>query len=107
MLATVSTPQHHDSPKSWKSWLSLVELCYNSSLHTALGCSSFKALYGYEPNIGVVLSIPATTSPTGAELIEHWELHLQSLKQNLAWAQNKMKLQANNKCNDFQFAVGD
>lgn len=42
-----------------------------------------------------------------AELIEHRQLHLQAPKQHLAWAQNKMKLQADKKRIDFQFAVGD
>jgi len=79
-----------DSPQSWKSWLALAELWYNSSLHTALGCSPFKALYGYEPNLGAVPSIPSDTSPSVAEIIEHREQHLQSLKQNLARAQNRM-----------------
>jgi hypothetical protein len=41
-----------DAPKSWKAWLSLAELWYNSTYHSALGCSPFKALYGYEPNLG-------------------------------------------------------
>ena len=77
-----------DSPKSWKSWLALAELWYNSSLHTALGYSPFKALYGYEPNLGAVPSIPSDTSPSVAEIIEHREQHLQSLKQDLARAQN-------------------
>jgi hypothetical protein len=95
-----------DSPKSWKSWLSLAELWYNSSLHSALGYSPFKALYGYEPNIGAVPSIPPTTSASVAGIIEHRELHLQSLKEHLAWSQNRMKLVANAKRKD-QFSVGD
>ena len=52
----------HDSPSKWKSWLSLVELWYNTSFHSSLGCSPFKALYGYEPNLGPFLQynlIPA------------------------------------------------
>jgi len=93
-----------DSPKSW---LSLAELCYNSSLHSALGCSPFKALYGYEPNIGAIPSIPSSTSTSVAEIIEHHELHLQSLKEHLARAQNRMKQVADTKCTDYQFTVGD
>ena len=55
----------HDSPSKWKSWLSLVELWYNTSFHSSLGCSPFKALYGYEPNLGPFLQynlIPANQS---------------------------------------------
>lgn len=43
-----------DSPRTWKSWLSLAELWYNSSFHSALGCFPLKALYGYDPNLGAV-----------------------------------------------------
>ena len=96
-----------DSPKSWKSWLSLAELWYNSSLHSALGCSPFKALYGYEPNIGAVPSLPPTTTASVADIIEHRELHLESLKEHLARAQNRMKLVADSKRQDYQFSVGD
>jgi hypothetical protein len=81
-----------DSPKTWKSWLSLAELWYNSSFHTALGCSPFKALYGYEPNVGAVPSVPSDTSTSVTETIENRELHLQALKNNLARAQNRMKV---------------
>ena len=65
-----------DSPKAWAKWLSLEELWYNSSYHTALGCSPFKALYGYEPNVGAVPNVLASTSNTVAEIIENRELHL-------------------------------
>jgi hypothetical protein len=86
-----------DSPTTWKAWLSLAELWYNSSYHTALGCSPFKALYGYEPNIGVVPLVPPDTSPIVADTIENRELQLQALKNNLARAQNRMKLIADRK----------
>jgi len=86
-----------DAPTTWKTWLSLAELWYNSSYHTALGCSPFKALYGYEPNIGIVPSVPTETTPEVADVIENRELHLQALKENLARAQNRMKLMVDRK----------
>lgn len=42
-----------DTPKQWLKWLPLVEFRYNSTYHTATQCSPFKALYGYEPPLGV------------------------------------------------------
>lgn len=38
----------HDHPKKWFSWLALAEFWYNTSHHTAIGCSPFRALYGYD-----------------------------------------------------------
>lgn len=73
-----------DSPKTWESWLSLAELWYNSSFHTSLNGSPFKALYGYEPTVGAVPSVPSDTSPSVAEVIENREQHLEALKHNLA-----------------------
>lgn len=83
-----------DSPRTWKSWLSLAELWYNSSFHSALGCSPFKALYGYDPNLGAT-PIPAADTPDAVTtVINHREEHLRLLKQRLAQAQNRMKIQA-------------
>jgi hypothetical protein len=41
-------------PKQWLKWLPLAELWYNSSFHSALQCSPFKALYGVDPSFGSV-----------------------------------------------------
>lgn len=107
MSRDVSPMCSQDAPKNWKAWLSLAEIWYNSSYHTSLGCSPFKALYGYEPNIGVVPVIPDTTTPDVAKIVENRELHVQALKDHLARAQNRMKLMADRKCQDFEFSVGD
>jgi hypothetical protein len=42
-----------------------------------------------------------------SELVEHRELHLKSLKQHLAAAQNRMKTMADRKRSNLQFQVGD
>jgi len=96
-----------DSPSTWKSWLSLAELWYNSSLHSALGCSPFKALYGYEPSLGAVTSIPPGIATSVTDNIEHRQLQLEALKQSLERAQNRMKMIADKKRTDFHFNVGD
>ena len=41
-----------DSPKQWAQWLSAAEFWYNTSFHTALGCTPFKAVYGKDPHMG-------------------------------------------------------
>lgn len=96
-----------DSPKNWKAWLPLAQLWYNSSYHSSLGCSPFKALYGYEPNLGICPELTEDTSPSVAEVITNRDKHCQALKQRLEQAQNRMKLQADRQRSDKQFAVGD
>jgi hypothetical protein len=73
-----------DSPKSWKPWLSLAELWYNSAYHAALGCSPFKALHGYEPIVGAAPTLIENTSTSVAEVITNREAHLQSIEHHLA-----------------------
>jgi hypothetical protein len=96
-----------EAPATWKSWLSLAELWYNTNYHSSLGCSPFKALYGCEANLGALPTIPADTSVDVTELVENREAHLQALKEHLARAQNKMKQMADRLRTDLQFQVGD
>jgi hypothetical protein len=93
--------------KHGKSWLSLAELWYNSSYHTSLGCSPFKALYGVEANMGIAPVLQQDTPQSVAELVEHRELHLKSLKKHLELAQNRMKVMTDRKRSNIQFQVGD
>lgn len=59
----------HDSPLKWKSWLPLAELWYSSAFHTSLGCSPFKALYGYEAHFGTLLPTLNHQHSTAAEFL--------------------------------------
>jgi hypothetical protein len=56
------------TPKQWVKWLPLVELWYNSSCHTALRCSPFKALYGVDP----FLSVSPEVIPATRKLQQPW-----------------------------------
>lgn len=84
----------HESPKQWRSWLPLAELWYNSNYHTSLGCSPFKALYGYDPPMTSALPLSETQQSPAS---------VACLKKNLEVAQNRMKIQADKRRNDHQF----
>ena len=58
-----------------------------------------------KPNICAVPLVP-DTSPLVAEVTANRELHLQSLKDNLAKAQNRMKLLADKKAQRFPVCSG-
>jgi hypothetical protein len=66
----------HDSPKQWKKWLPLAELWYNSSFHSSLGCSPYKALYAYEPNLVLTPIMASETMPAVSDMIKDRELHI-------------------------------
>ena len=76
----------HDRPRQWKTWLPLAELWYNSSLHSALGCSPFKALYGHDPIMPTAPPVPAETTTSVAELLADRHDQLTLLKEHLAKA---------------------
>jgi hypothetical protein len=72
--------------KHWKSWLRRAKFWYNSTHHTSLGCSPFKALYGHDPNTGLVPQVTATTSMTVTEMVEELQAQHIMLKEQLAKA---------------------
>jgi hypothetical protein len=97
----------HDSPMKWKSWLPLAELWYNTSFHSSLGCSPFKALYGYEANSGVAVLLTSSEPSEAVDVIQARETHLANLKEHLSAARNRMKMFADRQRSDRQFQVGD
>jgi transposase InsO family protein len=96
-----------DSPKKWKSWLPLAEFWYNTSHHSSMGCTPFKALYGYDPNVAAAPLLPVTANTSVQELIAERSRHTELIKQHLSVAQNRMKLKADKHRIDRIFQVGD
>jgi hypothetical protein len=95
----------HHSPKQWKHWLPLAELWYNSTFHSSIGCSPFRALYGYDPNLGV-FSNSAVKDASVLDIINDRAEHTEMLKIQLAAAQNRMKIYADRNREDRVFQVG-
>jgi hypothetical protein len=94
-----------DQPRQWRAWLPLAEFWYNSTFHTALGCSPFKALYGHEPDLGALPAIDPESPVAG--VIWDRTTQLDILKQRLTEAQNRMKLYADSKRSERTFQVGE
>jgi hypothetical protein len=95
------------TPKQRSKWLSLAELWYNTSFHTSLQCSPFKALYGAEKAMGMFPDILAVDHHDVAAMIREKHMFSNMLKTHLTRAQNSMKQQADNKRSKRNFQVGD
>jgi hypothetical protein len=85
----------HDTPTKWHAWLPLAEFCYNTTFHSALGCSPYKALYGKDPHYGTFASILETNNLDVQEWIATHQGHSEQLRQHLVRAQQKVKHNAN------------
>jgi hypothetical protein len=92
--------------KQWTKWLSLVELWYNTSFHSYLNCSPFKALHGVDPSPGFCPSMSQTDHKEIADLFKECQLFLEMLRE-LSKAQNRMKLYADQNRIDRSFQVGE
>ncbi|KAD4585289.1 hypothetical protein E3N88_22890 [Mikania micrantha] len=79
------------TPNQWFKWLSLVEWWYNTTYHSSIKMSPFQALYGYPPPIHISY-IPMDTYVAAVEtLYRDREVMIQTLKENLMMARNRMK----------------
>jgi hypothetical protein len=97
----------HATPKKWKSWLLLTKFWYNTSYHSSLGCTPFKALYGYDANVIAAPMIPNTKQESVQQMLTKHQLHTELLKTYLTTAQNRIKVQADKQRNDRVFQVGE
>jgi hypothetical protein len=79
----------YDNPTKWKQWLPLAEFWYNSSYHTALGCSPFKALYGYDAVFAAAPIVAVGSDQSVEELFQERTAYSELLKNRLATAQNR------------------
>lgn len=85
-----------------------LEMCLKlSSFHTGFGVSPFHALYGHEPNMGVVPHTSTTTPREVGEVFQNIQQQALILKLNLAKAQNRMKMLADRNKSDRQYQVGE
>jgi hypothetical protein len=97
----------HAVPSKWSSWLSLAEFWYNTSEHSALGCSPFEVMYGHPPRHFGLTSTAACTSSDLSSWLQEREMMTTLVKQHLYRARDRMKRQADKGRSERQFQVGD
>jgi hypothetical protein len=95
------------TPKQWVKWLSLAELWYNTSYHSALQCSPFKVLYGVDPSPDLFPTLRLSEHPDVALVLKERQMFTELLKDQLAKAQNRMKLYADSNHTKRSFQVGE
>ena len=94
-------------PRHWPKWLSWVEYWYNTAHHSALECSSFKALYGCDPPPLLRTMTGSTSVSTVEQQLLKQDAVLNDLHMQLLHAQQRMKKYANFKRREETFVIRD
>lgn len=88
-------------------WLPLAQYWYNMAHHSSLGMTPYRALFGQVPPNYVHYHPKDSTNHTVDSLLRAREVTIKLLKDNLAKAQQRMKIQAVKHTSERVFAVGD
>jgi len=94
-------------PSKWSSWLPLAEFWYNSTPHSALGCSPFEALYGYRPRHFGIQAFDSVSVPELGAWLQDRQVMSDLIQQHLHRSKERMKRQADKNRSERHFAVGD
>jgi len=94
-------------PNDWNKWPSLAEFWYNNNYHSSLKMAHFKVLYGYEPPQLSFELIAQSSVDVVDQYYRERQIMAKVLKENLAKAQNRMKMYADKKRTEREFEVGD
>jgi hypothetical protein len=95
------------TPKQWFRWLPLAELWYNTSFHSTLQCSPFRAMYATDPSPGMFPQLKLTDHQDVQDILKERQFFSEVIKEQLAKAQNRMKLQVDQNRTERSFQVGE
>lgn len=87
----------HACPRRWSFWLPLAQFWYNSSHHSAISMTPFKALFGHEPKHWGITATSTYTVPSLQTWLEERAVMQDLLQQHLHRVKNYMKTHADKK----------
>lgn len=96
-----------EQPLRWANYLPWAELCYNSSYHSTIKMTPFKAVYGREPPALLRYESGSTTNADLEKRLTDKDATLTLLKEHLERAQQAMKASADKHRRAVCFEVGD
>ncbi|CAL9231368.1 unnamed protein product [Arabidopsis halleri] len=97
----------HDRPKQWSFMLPWAEFWYNTTYHSSIGMTPFKAVYGRDPPVLAGYESGSTPIQELDEQLLERDALLCDMKKHLESAANRMKQVADAKRRDVNFDVGD
>ncbi|KAL0462690.1 UNVERIFIED_CONTAM: Transposon Ty3-G Gag-Pol polyprotein [Sesamum latifolium] len=96
-----------DRPKEWAHWLPLAEWWYNTSFHSSIKTTPYEVIYGKPPPTPIPYEALRSSLEAVDRSLQHREATIRILKEHLHNAQHRMKVQADKKRSQREFAVGD
>ncbi|EOY29075.1 Uncharacterized protein TCM_030492 [Theobroma cacao] len=94
-------------PTKWMDLLSWAEYSYNTSFHSSLQTTPFEAVYGQPPPCLLSYCPGISKLDVVDQALQSPDMILKSLRQNLSYAQHKMKTIYDSKHRNIEFQVGD
>ncbi|GJW86965.1 ty3-gypsy retrotransposon protein [Tanacetum coccineum] len=102
LQAMVSEKPHH-----WVRLLPWAEYSYNTSFQSSIRMSPYQAVYRRVPPSIIPYTVRSSRIAAVEELLVECDALLRQLKHNLIVAKHRMEMQANRRCRDVEFNVGD
>ncbi|KFK29256.1 hypothetical protein AALP_AA7G109500 [Arabis alpina] len=102
-----SVVQGSDKPRQWSRYLPWPKLSYNTSYHTAIKMTPFRAVYGRDPPTLVKYENGSSANATLEGLLVERDDMIRVLQQQILRTQHFMKQQADSHRREVEFEVRD
>jgi len=97
----------YDNPKNWTTMLPWAQYWYNTTWHSNIKMTPYKALYGRDPPALIKYEVSDQDEVSLQEILVTRDKLLDQLKYNMLHAQQFMKNYADKKIRELEFEVGD
>ena len=94
-----------DTPQEWARWLPLAEYWYNTTYHSADRMTPYEILYGQPPPTHIPYLQGTSVFDSVDRSLQHREMIISKIKENLTKAQLRMKQQADKHRSEREFDV--